>query len=75
MNFNNLTNEQVEWLEQKIKDAYNEGALDVCEFSNANFSESLAKNETCCILAERFMKSRDFDFEGAILWERLKVVS
>tara|TARA_R110001592_G_C13193003_1_gene753546 strand:+ start:18945 stop:19142 length:198 start_codon:yes stop_codon:yes gene_type:complete len=58
MNFNNLTNEQVEWLEQKIKEAYEEGADDEHDHHRygTTFSESLAKNETCHILAERFMK-------------------
>ena len=56
MNFNNLTNEQVEWLEQKIKEAYEEGACDQADFRHSEFSESLAKNDTCHILAERFMK-------------------
>lgn len=56
MNFNNLTNEQIEWLEQKVKEAYEEGVYDQAEFRHSEFSESLAKNDTCHILAERFMK-------------------
>lgn len=56
MNFNNLTNEQVEWLEQKIEEAYEEGVDDDRYNCGGDFSGSLAKNDTCHILAERFMK-------------------
>lgn len=28
MNFDNLTDEQIEWLEQKIEEAYEEGVYD-----------------------------------------------
>jgi len=59
MNFNNLTNEQVEWLEQKIEEAYEEGVYDSwisCGEPVGDWDNSVAKNETCHILAERFMK-------------------
>jgi hypothetical protein len=67
MNFNNLTNEQVEWLEQKIKEAYEEGVYDSavsCGEPVGDWGGSMAKYDTCHFLAERFMKSVDFDFEG-----------
>lgn len=59
MNFNNLTNEQVEWLEQKIREAYEEGAYDYGVSWGEPFGDwdgSMAKNDTCHILSERFMK-------------------
>lgn len=60
MNFNNLTDEQITWLEGKIKEAYEEGFDDGCftyqdSSVSVGFSESLAKNETCHILAARYM--------------------
>lgn len=66
MNFNNLTNEQVEWLEQKIKEAYEEGVYDAevsCGEPVGDWGGSTANNDTCHILAGRFRKSVDFDFE------------
>lgn len=59
MNFNNLTNEQVEWLEKKIYQAYAEGWEDSDKYKDhldKSWSESLAKNDTYHTLAERFMK-------------------
>lgn len=57
MNFNNLTNEQVEWLEQKIREAYEEGAYDGRVYVDCvDFDTSMSKNYTCHTLAERFMK-------------------
>jgi hypothetical protein len=71
MNFNNLTNEQVVWLEQKIKQAYNEGLSDSrYGISDEDWTDeddwlmSLAKNQTCHILAERFMKSVEDLYEN-----------
>jgi hypothetical protein len=59
MEFSNLTNDQIAWLEGKIKEAYDEGIYD-SEISSygepvGDWDGSLAKNSTCHILAERFM--------------------
>ncbi|AHK11598.1 hypothetical protein S140_191 [Shewanella sp. phage 1/40] len=80
MEFSNLTDEQIEWLEAKLKDAYVEGYTDAyCTYgededilpTTQEFSESLAKNQTCHILAERYMKPSkvSFDVDGLPLPE------
>ncbi|AHK11299.1 hypothetical protein S14_190 [Shewanella sp. phage 1/4] len=74
MEFSNLTDEQIEWLESKVKEAYVEGWND-CDtsiggnlYSNtvSEFDNSVAKNQTCHILAERYMKPSkvSFDVDG-----------
>lgn len=70
MEFSNLTNEQIEWLEAKLKDAYTEGYFDGWHNENylhsdmeKEFSESLTKNQTCHLLAERFMKPSKLSFD------------
>lgn len=60
MNFNNLTDEQITWLEGKIQEAYEEGYSDGYyemqgDYQEDSFDFSLAKNETCHIIAERYM--------------------
>ena len=68
MDFSNLTDDQIEWLEESVKDAYREGYRDgwynwgdedgdLYKDTERELSESLAKNSTCHILAERFMTS------------------
>jgi len=66
MKFDNLTNEQIEWLEQKIYEAYDEGWTDSDNYKDHldnSWKESLAKNQTCHILAERFMVPSEFNFD------------
>lgn len=64
MTFDNLTDEQVEWLEKKIEEAYEEGVYDAQhDCIGEGFSESLAKNLTCHMLAMRFMKSSDYNYK------------
>ena len=60
MNFDNLTNEQIAWLEGKVEEAYEEGYSDGYYdmegyYQGDSFDFSLAKNQTCHILAERYM--------------------
>lgn len=66
MNFDNLTDEQITWLESKIQEAYEEGYEDChlnkpdhwhhgrCDSSD-DYDSSLAKNETRHILVARYM--------------------
>lgn len=73
MNFDNFTDEQIEWLEGKFKEAHYEGWNDgnyngmsyeySCNPLDDGFSESLTKNDTCHTLAERWMKPAGVDIE------------
>lgn len=66
--FSNLTDEQVETIEKMIQDAYIEGWDDADEHAEGDswgrnnirredWDMSLAKNESCHVVAEKFMKS------------------
>jgi hypothetical protein len=74
MEFSNLTNEQIGYLEARLKEAYTEGYIDGWHNWSEDedclhidmekeFSESLAKNQSCHTLAARFMKPSDFTFD------------
>lgn len=63
--FSNLTDEQVETIEKMIQDAYVEGWHDADDHGNRrelayrqeDWEMSLAKNESCHVVAGKFMKS------------------
>lgn len=59
--FDNLSDEQIAQIEEMIKSAYmegwedNDGVYTNCTL-NADWDRSLAKNESCHIVAGKFMK-------------------
>lgn len=62
--FENLSGEQIEEIEKMIKSAYKEGWQAgnlCCREVGATFADhwydSLAKNESCHVVAEKFMKA------------------
>ena len=61
--FSNLTDGQVNEIEKMIKEAYEEGWEDGYEYDAIysdmylDWDRSLAKNESCHVVAEKFMKA------------------
>lgn len=61
--FANLSKEQAEEIERMIKSAYIEGWCDGAEtgedYTSDAYNYSLAKNQSCVIIAERFQENCD----------------